>query len=106
MEIKKHQTPACSSLSPESSKTVDSLLGRTEGADIDLITYATDRLGHDACYAIDYTKLQKELGWEPSLQFEEGIEKTGECNLDNEETLYNVTSGDYLSFYEKMYSGR
>lgn len=56
--------------------TVDRLLGRKEGEDLDLITYVTDRLGHDVRYAIDSTKLQKELGWEPSLQFEEGIEKT------------------------------
>ena len=86
--------------------TVDRLLGRPEGADLDLITYVTDRLGHDARYAIDSTKLQKELGWEPSLQFEEGIEKTVKWYLDNEEWLDNVTSGDYQSYYEKMYSNR
>ena len=86
--------------------TVDRLLGRKEGEDLDLITYVTDRLGHDARYAIDSTKLQKELGWEPSLQFEEGIEKTVKWYLDNEEWLDNVTSGDYQSYYEKMYSGR
>lgn len=86
--------------------TVDRLLGRPEGADLDLITYVTDRLGHDARYAIDSTKLQKELGWEPSLQFEEGIEKTVKWYLDNEEWLDNVTSGDYQSYYENMYKGR
>ena len=64
--------------------TVDRLLGRKEGEDLDLITYVTDRLGHDARYAIDSTKLQKELGWEPSLQFEEGIEKTVMWYLENE----------------------
>ena len=64
--------------------TVDRLLGRPEGADMDLITYVTDRAGHDLRYAIDSTKLQKELGWEPSLQFEEGIEKTVKWYLDNE----------------------
>ena len=71
-----------------------------------LITYVTDRLGHDARYAIDSTKLQKELGWEPSLQFEEGIEKTVKWYLDNEEWMNNVTSGDYEKYYEKMYANR
>ena len=84
-------------------KTVDRLLGRAEGEDLNLITYVKDRLGHDARYAIDSTKLQKELGWEPSLQFEEGIEKTVKWYLDNEEWLENVTSGDYQKYYEKMY---
>lgn len=74
--------------------------------DMDLITYVTDRLGHDARYAINSRKLQAELGWEPSLQFEEGIEKTVKWYLDNEEWLDNVTSGDYLAYYEKMYSNR
>lgn len=102
-------------------KTVDKLLGRIPSElqgvktselpdsacpDMDLITYVTDRLGHDARYAIDSTKLQKELGWEPSLQFEEGIEKTVKWYLDNEEWLENVTSGDYQAYYEKMYSNR
>lgn len=86
--------------------TVDRLLGRPEGADLDLISYVTDRLGHDERYAIDSTKLQRELGWEPSLQFEEGIEKTVRWYLDNSEWLDNVTSGDYLKYYEEMYSGR
>ena len=86
--------------------TVDRLLGRKEGEDLDLITYVTDRLGHDARYAIDSRKLQAELGWEPSLQFEEGIEKTVKWYLDNEEWLDNVTSGDYQSYYEKMYANR
>ena len=87
-------------------KTVDRLLGRAEGEDLNLITYVADRLGHDARYAIDSTKLQKELGWEPSLQFEEGIEKTVKWYLDNEEWLENVTSGDYQKYYEKMYEER
>ena len=73
--------------------------------DMDLITYVTDRLGHDARYAIDSTKLQKELGWEPSLQFEEGIEKTVRWYLDNQEWMDNVTSGDYQKYYEEMYKG-
>ena len=63
---------------------MDRLLGRPEGADDDLITYVTDRMGHDMRYAIDSRKLQRELGWEPSLQFEEGIEKTVRWNLDNQ----------------------
>ena len=71
--------------------------------DMDLITYVTDRLGHDARYAIDSTKLQRELGWEPSLQFEEGIEKTVKWYLENQEWLNNVTSGDYQKYYENMY---
>ena len=84
--------------------TVDRLLGRPEGADMDLITYVTDRAGHDLRYAIDSTKLQKELDWEPSLQFEEGIEKPVRWYLDNQEWLDNVTSGDYQNYYIKMYS--
>jgi len=86
--------------------TVDRLLGRKEGEDMNLITYVTDRLGHDARYAIDSTKLQKELGWEPSLQFEEGIEKTVKWYLENQEWMDNITSGDYQNYYESMYSNR
>ena len=86
--------------------TVDRLLGRKEGEDMDLITYVTDRAGHDLRYAIDSTKLQKELGWEPSLQFEEGIEKTVRWYLDNQEWLDNVTSGDYQKYYDDMYKNR
>ena len=74
--------------------------------DMSLITYVTDRLGHDARYAIDSTKLQKELGWEPSLQFEEGIEKTVRWYLDNQEWMDNVTSGDYQKYYEEMYASK
>ena len=74
--------------------------------DLDLITYVTDRLGHDARYAIDSTKLQKELGWEPSLQFEEGIERTVRWYLDNQEWMDNVTSGDYQKYYDEMYNNR
>ena len=84
-------------------KTVDRLLGNPEGYSLELITYVTDRLGHDARYAIDSSKLQKELGWEPSLQFEEGIEKTVRWYLDNQEWMDNVTSGDYQKYYEEMY---
>ena len=86
--------------------TVDRLLGRPEGADLDLITYVTDRPGHDERYAIDSSKLQKELGWEPSLQFEEGIEKTVRWYLDHQEWMDNITSGEYEKYYESMYAGR
>ena len=86
--------------------TVDRLLGRKEGEDMDLITYVTDRAGHDLRYAIDSSKLQCELGWEPSLQFEEGIEKTVRWYLENQEWMDNVTSGDYLKYYEEMYANR
>lgn len=87
-------------------RTVDRLLGRSEGEDLDLVTFVTDRPGHDSRYAIDSTKLQRELGWEPSLQFEEGIEKTVRWYLDNEAWLDRVTSGDYLKYYENMYGDR
>ena len=87
-------------------KTVDRILGNPEGHSLDLIIYVTDRAGHDMRYAIDSTKLQKELGWEPSLQFEEGIEKTVRWYLDNQQWLDNITSGDYEKYYEEMYEGR
>ena len=74
--------------------------------DMDLITYVTDRLGHDARYAIDSRKLQAELGWEPSLQFEEGIEKTVKWYLENEAWMDNITSGEYEKYYESMYGKR
>ena len=83
--------------------TVDRQLGRAEGEDLDLITFVTDRKGHDMRYAIDSRKLQKELGWEPSLQFEEGIELTVRWYIENQEWLDNVTSGDYLKYYQNMY---
>ena len=87
-------------------RTVDRLLGRAEDEDMNLITYVTDRPGHDERYAIDSSKLQKELGWEPSLQFEEGLEKTVRWYLENQDWLDNVTSGDYMNYYEQMYSQR
>lgn len=87
-------------------KTVDRLLGRGEDEDLGLITYVTDRAGHDLRYAIDSTKLQKELGWEPSLQFEEGIEKTVRWYLDNQPWLDNITSGDYEKYYKEQYVNR
>ena len=87
-------------------KTVDCLLGHPEGYSLDLITYVTDRKGHDLRYAIDSTKLKRELGWEPSLQFEEGIEKTVKWYLENEAWMENVTSGEYQKYYEEMYKNR
>ena len=87
-------------------KTVDKQLDNPEGTSDHLITYVTDRAGHDLRYAIDATKIKKELGWEPSLQFEEGIAKTVEWYLNHEEWLNNVTSGDYHRYYDKMYGGR
>ena len=87
-------------------KTVDRILNRPEGADSDLITFVTDRAGHDMRYAIDSTKLKRELGWEPSLQFEEGIEKTVRWYLNNQEWMDTITSGDYQKYYEDMYSNR
>jgi dTDP-glucose 4,6-dehydratase len=86
--------------------TVDRQLGRPEGASLHLITYVTDRAGHDLRYAIDSGKLHRELGWSPSLQFEEGIEKTVKWYLENREWMERVTSGDYKSYYDKMYQGR
>ena len=86
--------------------TVDRLLGRKEGEDMDLITFVTDRAGHDMRYAIDSTKLQRELGWEPSLQFEEGIEKTVKWYLENQAWMDNITSGEYEKYYEEMYANR
>ncbi|WP_099293593.1 dTDP-glucose 4,6-dehydratase [Butyricimonas sp. Marseille-P3923] len=84
-------------------KVTDRLLGRPEGASEKLITYVTDRAGHDLRYAIDSTKLHEELGWEPSLQFEEGIEKTVKWYLENQDWLDNVTSGEYMNYYKEMY---
>lgn len=85
-------------------KTVDRLLGRAEGEDLNLITFVTDRSGHDLRYAIDSRKLQRQLGWEPQLQFEEGIELTARWYLENREWLESVTSGEYENYYRKMYS--
>ena len=87
-------------------RTVDRLLGNPEGTSDHLITYVTDRAGHDLRYAIDSSKLQRELGWEPSLQFEEGIEKTVRWYLDNQAWMDNVTSGDYQKYYDDMYKNR
>ena len=85
---------------------MDRKLGRAEGESAQLITFVTDRAGHDLRYAIDSTKLQRELGWTPSLQFEEGLEKTVDWYLENQEWLENVTSGNYQSYYSGQYSDR
>lgn len=85
---------------------MDRKLGRAEGESAKLITYVTDRPGHDQRYAIDATKLNKELGWYPSLQFEEGLEKTVDWYLSNEEWVQHVTSGDYKHYYEDQYQNR
>lgn len=86
-------------------KTVDRLLGNAEGISEHLITYVTDRAGHDLRYAIDSTKLKKELGWEPNLQFEEGIERTVRWYLDNQEWMDAITTGEYEEYYKMMYKG-
>ncbi|MDD4362678.1 MAG: dTDP-glucose 4,6-dehydratase, partial [Atribacterota bacterium] len=87
-------------------KVVDKHLERPVGNSDNLITYVTDRAGHDLRYAIDATKIKNELGWEPSLQFEEGIEKTVKWYLDNESWLNSVTSGEYQRYYDEMYKDR
>ena len=99
-------------LSPEQSALsikeliAHSSLPEASYPDMNLITYVTDRLGHDARYAIDSTKLQKELGWNPSLQFEEGIEKTVRWYLEHQEWMDNITSGEYEKYYDSMYTHR
>jgi dTDP-glucose 4,6-dehydratase len=87
-------------------RIMDKKLKREEGSSAKLITYVKDRAGHDLRYAIDSSKLQRELGWTPSLQFEEGLEKTVDWYLANENWLNNVTSGEYQKFYEKQYVKR
>lgn len=87
-------------------RTVDRLLDNPEGESEKLITYVTDRAGHDLRYAIDSRKLKNELGWEPSLQFEEGIEKTVRWYLENQEWMDHITSGEYEKYYESMYKNR
>ena len=87
-------------------KVVDEKLGREPGSSEKLITYVTDRAGHDLRYAIDSSKLQHELGWKPSLQFEEGIRKTVDWYLNNQQWLDNVTSGNYQNYYKEMYGNR
>lgn len=84
-------------------RQMDAKLGRAEGESEKLITYVKDRPGHDLRYAIDATKINKELGWKPSVTFEQGLEKTIDWYLSNDEWLKNVTSGDYQTYYEKQY---
>jgi dTDP-glucose 4,6-dehydratase len=84
-------------------RLVDRKLGRAEGSAEALITYVTDRAGHDMRYAIDASKIERELGWKPSLQFEEGLSRTIDWYLENETWLDHVTSGEYQAYYEKMY---
>ena len=87
-------------------KVTDRLLGNPEGHSNELITFVSDRPGHDLRYAIDASKLQNELGWQPSLQFEEGLEKSVKWYLENQEWLDSVTSGAYADYYDKMYNKR
>ena len=84
-------------------KTVDSALGRPEGSSLPLIRFVTDRAGHDLRYAIDASKIKNELGWEPSLQFEEGIKRTVQWYLSNPDWLKSITSGAYERYYQEMY---
>lgn len=84
-------------------KVMDNRMGEPEGTAEKLITYVTDRAGHDLRYAIDANKIMKELGWEPSLQFEEGIEKTIDWYLANKQWMQEITSGDYMKYYQSMY---
>ena len=87
-------------------EAADRLLGNPPGHSLGLITYVKDRAGHDLRYAIDSSKLHDELGWEPSLQFEEGIEKTIRWYLDNQEWMDRVTGGEYADYYDKMYKNK
>ena len=87
-------------------RLMDEKLGRPAGDSEKLITFVTDRAGHDFRYAIDSTKLMTELGWEPSLQFEEGLSKTIDWYLENEEWLEHVTSGSYMDYYKEQYEKR
>jgi len=82
---------------------MDEKLGRKKGSSAQLITYVKDRAGHDRRYAIDANKLNTELGWKPTVTFEEGLAKTLDWYLDNEKWLNNVTSGSYQDYYKKMY---
>ncbi|MBW1657682.1 dTDP-glucose 4,6-dehydratase [Flavobacterium quisquiliarum] len=83
---------------------MDQKLGREENSSQNLITYVKDRPGHDLRYAIDASKINKQLGWKPSVTFEEGLEKTIDWYLNNQEWLKNVTSGAYKDYYKKQYS--
>ena len=82
---------------------MDGKLGRESGTSEKLISYVKDRPGHDLRYAIDASKLNRELGWKPSVTFEQGLEKTINWYLENQDWLNNITSGEYASYYEKQY---
>ena len=85
---------------------MDTKLGRAPGTSAGLITYVRDRAGHDLRYAIDASKLQHELGWQPTIKFTEGFELTIDWYLANESWLENVTSGDYQHYYDQQYGKR
>ena len=85
---------------------MDQKLNRSEGESKKLISFVKDRAGHDMRYAIDATKIKNELGWTPSITFEEGLEKTVDWYLENENWLNNITSGNYKSYYQKQYEER
>ena len=85
---------------------MDRKLGREAGESAKLITYVTDRAGHDFRYAIDASKLENEMGWSPSVAFDQGFEKTIDWYLENNEWLDNVTSGNYQAYYQNMYTNR
>lgn len=87
-------------------QVMDQKLGRAEGSSEKLLTYVTDRAGHDKRYAIDASKLEAELGWKPSITFEQGLERTVDWYLENQEWVSKVTSGAYQTYYEQMYSNR
>jgi dTDP-glucose 4,6-dehydratase len=94
------------SLIHELCKIMDRKLNRPAGTSAKLITFVKDRAGHDLRYAIDSSKLQLELGWKPSLKFEDGLEKTVDWYLENEDWMNNITSGDYQKYYENQYVKR
>ena len=83
---------------------MDKKLGNPTGTSEQLISYVKDRPGHDLRYAIDASKINKELGWKPSVTFEEGLEKTIDWYLSNEDWLKSVTSGNYQNYYNKQYN--
>jgi dTDP-glucose 4,6-dehydratase len=85
---------------------MDEKLGREKGTSERLITFVKDRAGHDLRYAIDATKLKNELGWKPSLQFEEGLSKTIDWYLNSSEWLNEVTTGNYQNYYKEQYEKR
>jgi dTDP-glucose 4,6-dehydratase len=87
-------------------RIMDRKLGRTAGTSEKLITFVTDRAGHDLRYAIDSSRLKRELGWMPSVTFETGLEKTVDWYLQHEAWLEHVVSGDYSTYYEKQYVNR